>query len=153
MRKKSLNVYNPNLYSGRATNNPDKNKHKAAPKGSSMTPRNPLPIKAEEAPSTVSEPNHVANSAQATMNIGKRRPATTKSAAECTRRDAHQPTASVPAKYKPIKHNKTGCAMTKRMHLTPNIQPSTKKNAQLKSGLLFTAHCVLRTGIEPVFHP
>jgi hypothetical protein len=51
----------------------------------------------DEAPITVSEPNQVANSAQAAMKSGSCLPATAKSAAVLTRREAHQPKATVPA--------------------------------------------------------
>ena len=67
---------------------PTKNKHKAAPKGSSIMPIIPSSKKAVDAPITVSEPNQVANKPEATTIIGIRLPATTKSLVFLTNLDA-----------------------------------------------------------------
>ena len=62
-------------YSLRAKNSPTKIKHNEAPKGSSITPRNPSLANFAGMPNTVSEPNHVAKTVAMTMYSGSERPA------------------------------------------------------------------------------
>jgi hypothetical protein len=59
-------------------------RHIDEPNGSATTPLNPSLMNAAGMPSTVSEPNHVANTVAVTMYIGRRRPATAKSRLLCT---------------------------------------------------------------------
>ena len=59
-----------------------------------MTPMSPCSVNSAEAPRMVSDPNQVANNAEAATTSGNLLPASTKSRVFLTRRDAHQPTAS-----------------------------------------------------------
>ena len=63
-------------------------RHNAAPKGSSITAYNPPFKNSEDAPNTVSEPNHVAKSAEELSNKGKLLPAKRKSPDVLILRDA-----------------------------------------------------------------
>jgi hypothetical protein len=86
----------------RAKNTPKSTRHKAAPKGSSITCKNPPFINSEEAPKTVSDPNQVANKAAALSIIGKLLPANIKSPDDFTLLEAQAPTKMVKARYKMI---------------------------------------------------
>ena len=88
---------------------PTRTKQRAAPKGSSIIPRTPFSANSAGAPSMVSEPNQVANKAQAARLVGKRRPAITKSLVVLTLLEAHHPIRTVPNKYRPMKTNKYPC--------------------------------------------
>jgi hypothetical protein len=87
------------LYNFLAKNNPKSKRHNAAPNGSSITPYNPPLRNSEEAPNTVSEPNHVANNA-AELNVnGRLRPANIKSPEVFTLFEAQKPITTVNARY------------------------------------------------------
>jgi len=83
---------------GLRKNKPKRIRHKAPPKGSSMTPNNPSSKYTEEAPKIVSEPNQVAKRAEAERNSGRDLPARTKSLEFLTNREDHAPTATVNTK-------------------------------------------------------
>ena len=65
------------------------------PNGSATMPPRPSLAKVADTESTVSAPNHVANTVATFMYSGRLRPATTKSFESCTRRAAHRPMAMV----------------------------------------------------------
>lgn len=77
---------------------PNRTKHSAPPKGSSITPSNPSSKYTEEAPKMVSDPNQVANKADAERKRGRDRPAKTKSLEFLTNLEDQAPTATVNAK-------------------------------------------------------
>ena len=62
-----------------------------APNGSSTTAFSPPLMNFAGTPSTISEPNHVANVVVMIMYIGRWRPAMAKSAEFCTLLAAHRP--------------------------------------------------------------
>jgi hypothetical protein len=66
-------------YSGRAKKMPTRTRHIEDPNGSATTPLRPSLRKLAGMPSTVSEPNQVANTVAVTMYIGSERPASAKS--------------------------------------------------------------------------
>jgi hypothetical protein len=82
-------------YIGRRKNLPNKIRHKAPPKGSSITPRSPFSKYSDDAPKIVSDPNHVAKSADAERNKGNCRPANTKSFEFLTSLEDQAPIATV----------------------------------------------------------
>ena len=88
---------------------PTNTRQRPAPKGSSIIPRTPFSANSAGAPSMVSEPNQVANKAQAARLVGNRRPAITKSLVVLTLLEAHHPIRTVPNKYRPMKTNKYPC--------------------------------------------
>ncbi len=71
-------------YSLRAKNRPTNTRHNDEPKGSDTTPPSPSFRKVAGMPSTVSEPNQVANTVAVTTYIGSERPASAKSLDEFT---------------------------------------------------------------------
>ena len=77
---------------------PTNTRQRPAPKGSSIIPRTPFSANSAGAPNIVSEPNQVANRAQAARLVGKRRPAITKSLVVLTLLEAHQPIKTVPSR-------------------------------------------------------
>ena len=90
-------------------NKPMSNKHKAAPNGSSMTPKKPLSANCADAPIMVSEPNQSANISVVTIASGICREANAKSLVVITLRDDHHPIHKVPPRYKTTNANSAGC--------------------------------------------
>jgi hypothetical protein len=84
-------------------NIPKRKRQRAAPKGSSITANNPPSRNCADAPKTVSDPNHVAKSADALRKSGRLLPASMKSPDVFTRRDAHTPIRIVIIRYPIIK--------------------------------------------------
>jgi hypothetical protein len=97
--KKSPSVTRFILYSFRAKNIPNNNRHREAPKGSSITENNPPSRNWDDAPKTVSEPNQVAKSAEVLSTIGKLLPASMKSPDDLTFLEAHRPIRTVTIRY------------------------------------------------------
>ena len=96
--KKSLKVRIFNLYKGLAYINPTRTRQSAAPKGSSIIPKTPFSANSAGAPNIVSEPNQVANKAEAERKRGRDRPAKTKSLEFLTNLEDQAPIATVNAK-------------------------------------------------------
>lgn len=92
-------------YKGRAKKIPTNKRHKEAPKGSSITPYKPYFMNSEDAPSTVSEPNQVANKAEVLNKSGSLRPARIKSFAFLTIPEAKNPMVRVNKRYRITKRS------------------------------------------------
>src|SRR5690606_11646159 len=105
MRKKSPNVSRFIEYNFLAKKKPKRKRHSAAPNGSSITLYKPPFKNSDDAPKTVSDPNHVANKAAELNRSGKLLPANIKSPVVFTRREAHIPTITVRTRYSMIKPN------------------------------------------------
>ncbi|KAF5293943.1 hypothetical protein FQA39_LY19367 [Lamprigera yunnana] len=115
-----------------AKNRPTRIKQVPAPNGSSTTLRKPPSMNLAGTPSTISEPNQVANVVVMIMNIGRLRPATAKSAVGNDQIEQH---AGTPAKSKKVEEIEEDLKDTHANQQLQHHQPQHKADAAGDDGL------------------